>query len=539
MESVTDCTVFRHKLCPILIPLTISKCEFCLELRKYLNLKQFRLKEKQNKIALDSGNNSMFSNKKNDRYMSKEELLFKIKILENDKKKIATKSLHLQCRINQLIKKEGLIVDGETHKVMKECLIDKNYNPFSESSPQYLLWEQQKIQVSRKDKRSMKWHPVLIRWCLSIYLKSPETYKHLTKSEFMYLPCKNTLLKYINFTDPGCGFNADVISRLILNADIKNLKEHEKNVSLVFDEMKIKSGLVFSKTTGKIVGLTEMGSLNDALDEFKNKIEGNKSINSPTLAKYVIVFMVRGIFSSLCYPFGHFASCGFNSDQIFNCAWEATRILECIGFKVRSMVADGASPNRKFFRIHLAENYENVKDTTVHWTWNIWCSTRKLYFFCDVPHLIKTTRNNLENSHWNQNSRNLMIEDQFITWPQIMNVYEWDLGMFHDAVGLRMGHKLRDEHIQLTPQSRMRVNLAAQVLSQTVVHMLEEQGKAETRCLQKFINLIDTFFDCLNVSRQFNKTRKPALDVYKTHLDKRFECTHLLNLVQLFYKKKV
>ncbi|XP_065657923.1 uncharacterized protein LOC136082472 isoform X1 [Hydra vulgaris] len=222
------------------------------------------------------------------------------------------------------------------------------------------------------------------------------------------------------------------------------------------------------------------------------------------------------------------------------------------------MVADGASPNRKFFQIHLAENYENVKDTTVHWTWNIWCSTRKLYFFCDVPHLIKTTRNNLENSHWNQHSRNLMvilicsanqewqkqggmpramvlgdaqdhykvdnqIEDQFITWPQIMNVYEWDLGMFHDAVGLRLGHKLRDEHIHLTPQSRMRVNLAAQVLSQTVVHMLEEQGKAETRCLQKFINLIDTFFDCLNVSRQFNKTRKPALDVYKTHLDKRFE----------------
>ena len=33
----------------------------------------------------------------------------------------------------------------------------------------------------------------------------------------------------------------------------------------------------------------------------------------------------------------------------------------------------------------------------------------KIYFICDVPHLMKTTRNNIENSPANLNTRNLMV----------------------------------------------------------------------------------------------------------------------------------
>ena len=33
----------------------------------------------------------------------------------------------------------------------------------------------------------------------------------------------------------------------------------------------------------------------------------------------------------------------------------------------------------------------------------------KIYFFSDVPHLLKTTRNCMENSKWNKNTRNLHV----------------------------------------------------------------------------------------------------------------------------------
>ncbi|XP_065675289.1 uncharacterized protein LOC136091541 [Hydra vulgaris] len=233
--------------------------------------------------------------------------------------------------------------------------------------------------------------------------------------------------------------------------------------------------------------------------------------------------MARGIFSSLCYYFGHFASEGFKSDQIYSCAWNAIMILESIGLKVRAIVSDGATANRKFYNLHKMEDSSNISEGVVYWTLNHCAPERKIFFICDVPHLLKTTRNNLENSHWNKKSRNLMYKEQELGWHQIISLYEWDVGFLRDAPGLRMGHKLRDEHINLTPQSRMRVNLAVQVLSSTVVHMLEEQNDVKTVSLRKFISFMYKFFDCMNVSKFINKTRKDALNPYISAEDPRFK----------------
>ena len=156
----------------------------------------------------------------------------------------------------------------------------------------------------------MLWHPLIIRWNLNVYLKSPSTYKHVRTSPFLFSPCKNILFSYINFTDPECGFNIDVISRLV--QEVKFDEIDEKNVSLIFDEMKIKSGLVFSKTTGTLVGFCETGEINDENKKISKATESQAATekqslepgNDRNIAKYVIVFMVRGIFSNLQYAFG-------------------------------------------------------------------------------------------------------------------------------------------------------------------------------------------------------------------------------------------
>ena len=53
------------------------------------------------------------------------------------------------------------------------AIMKKENHSFEENSAMALLWEQQKNASSYKKATSMKWHPVIIRWCLSIYLKSP------------------------------------------------------------------------------------------------------------------------------------------------------------------------------------------------------------------------------------------------------------------------------------------------------------------------------------------------------------------------------
>ena len=155
----------------------------------------------------------------------------------------------------------------------------------------------------------MRRHPVIIRWCLSIYLKSPGAYKHIKSMFFLNLPCKNTLLKYINFTNPQCGFNKYIISGLMDAVDFGSIKEYQENVSLIFDEVKIKSGLIFCKSTGRLAGFSKMGDMNDATSGFERSVREEKtSASELSLARYVIVFLVKGIFSSLCYPFGYFPS---------------------------------------------------------------------------------------------------------------------------------------------------------------------------------------------------------------------------------------
>ena len=79
--------------------------------------------------------------------------------------------------------------------------------------------------------------------------------------------------------------------------------------------MKIKSGLPFSSSTGKLVGFSESSSINELLLKFETKYAENKensNMEDPTaipLAAYVAVLMVRGITSSLNYVFYHMGWC--------------------------------------------------------------------------------------------------------------------------------------------------------------------------------------------------------------------------------------
>ena len=78
-------------------------------------------------------------------------------------------------------------------------------------------------------------------------------------------------------------------------------------------------------------------------------------------------------------------------------------ILENINLKVIAATADGASLNRKFFRMHKPLDGD-AESAVVYRTINIYAKEfRYIFFMADVPHLIKTSRNCLANSGsgWN------------------------------------------------------------------------------------------------------------------------------------------
>ena len=57
----------------------------------------------------------------------------------------------------------------------------------------------------------------------------------------------------------------------------------------------------------------------------------------------------------------------------------------------------------------------------------------------------------------------LKYNNQEISLQHIINLYEWDLEMKRCSPGLRILHKLTEDHIAFNPSLRMRVSLAVQV----------------------------------------------------------------------------
>ena len=68
--------------------------------------------------------------------------------------------------------------------------------------------------------------------------------------------------------------------------------------------------------------------------------------------------------------------------------------------------------------------------------------------------------------------------------------------------------RLTFDHVNLDAYSKMRVNLAAQVLSASVVAVLMSSGPPEGEGTAKYCEMVDGFFDCLNVRSTTEHQRK-------------------------------
>ena len=163
------------------------------------------------------------------------------------------------------------------------------------------------------------------------------------------------------------------------------LPPERKYVALLIDEMKVKEGLVYNKTSGEIVGFINIGDINQQLLRLEQEDD------HPPIAKQVLVIMVRGLMFKLEFPYAHFGTQSITGDLIYPIVWEAVRRLEASELKVICVTADGASNNRKFFRMH-----HDKKDPTTftYKAQNPFSNdNRWLFFIADPPHLIKTIRN--------------------------------------------------------------------------------------------------------------------------------------------------
>ena len=413
--------------------------------------------------------------------------------------------------LKEQIKHNGVTLDKEMHNDLRET-VEKTITGMKDDSFEKLFWKQQVESFKSSSCNSFKWHPMMIRFALHLHLRSPSAYNALRQSKVVKLPCERTLRDYTNVISPNAGFGKDVFDDLKKEAS-KLHGDIQSYVTLMFDEVSIKDDLVFDNSTGELIGFINLGqNMNEFIDGFK-KGELSKSI-----ASHALVFMVVGLASNLKQTIGFFGTRGATADVLYPLVWKAVGYLETyVGLKVISVVSDKASPNQRFYRIH-----KRAEDTFIYRANNIFAKDeqRHLYFFSDAPHLLKTIRNNLANSGAGLKTRYLWNKDKDMLWSHVVQCYQKDC-----AMQVRRLPKISRDHIYLTSFSKMRVNLAAQVMSETVSKVMQSYCSNVASETAHFIGLVDKFFDCFN-SRSLTEAeykRKPFLAPFKDANDARFE----------------
>ena len=281
------------------------------------------------------------------------------------------------------IQKSSVEVDHQLSQDITSILgkSDMNITPFMD-----LFWQQQKKLLTRSS-TGVRYHPMVIRYCLSLATKSPACYEELRKSKILVLPSQQTLKDYRNCIRPKAGFQEEVIEEL---KDLTNSYfDVQRYIVLLFDEMKIMSNLVFDKVTGELIGYLDLGDPD---------INFGTLEKADTIASHALMFFVRGICTQLKFSLAYFATNGVTSHQLMPLFWEAIGVLELTyNLWVIASTSDGASPNRRLYRMHKPLD-NNAEDDLCYRTINLYAPHQYIYFFSDAPHLVKTTRNCLYSS---------------------------------------------------------------------------------------------------------------------------------------------
>ena len=400
----------RTTACEILVH--GPKCEAC---KKYRSSLRSLHSQWVHQLKTNSENHTAVSSHTNYRYLRTPQRKERMSKLRAEVKTKRNEVERLRSRLKEVTEKRGICVEKQLEDDLQTIMLEKTNEvrqQYAENSFHRLFWDQQLEALKTRDKRQIRWHPMMIHWCLSLKLLSSASYRALRSSSLLVLPSERTLKDYTHVVKAKPGFHPGIDEQLCRDAKIDSIPEYQKYVCLVFDEIKVKEDLVYDKHSASLLGFVKIGEVNDHLSKF----EENASLDTPkpNLATHVLTFMVSGILSNLEFPYVSFPRSSVSGDQLYSLVWGCVRRLEACGFKVIALTCDGASANRKFLKLH--KDSQGITYKTKNPYANKDCP---VFFISDPPHLIKTVHNCWANSYSHSCTRNLWVSIHIYTLGNI------------------------------------------------------------------------------------------------------------------------
>lgn len=199
-------------------------------------------------------------------------------------------------------------------------------------------------------------------------------------NKILPLPSISTINEYLKNVRVDVGFDKGFFKDF--KKKLSSMKERYRHGVLLFDEMKIKKHVAVNARTLTFDGLSDTITA-----------EGTKE-GTNEKADYALVFMFSTIHGNIHQPIATFLSKNATKGEVLaKLILQAITEVENAGGKVFGLTCDGASPNRKMWSsFKISGKIENLNVSMC----NPVNEFRSVYFFSDVPHLLKCVRNRLK-----------------------------------------------------------------------------------------------------------------------------------------------
>ena len=159
----------------------------------------------------------------------------------------------LRDQVKKLIDENAIVVEDDLDEALAEIVTEKSpfvASSYEEGSFAYIFWDAQQKATAIRNSKSIRWHPLMIRWCLYLRHLSSSAYEAIRESGVIKLPSQRTLRDYTYYTKATVGFSVDLDEQISKAAKIDSCLEQEKYVIISMDKMHIKEGLAYNKHTG-------------------------------------------------------------------------------------------------------------------------------------------------------------------------------------------------------------------------------------------------------------------------------------------------
>ena len=163
----------------------VAKSQKCVSCKSYRDTLRSMYNRRRTCEMSDTSSHS------NERYLNTPEKKAKMSKLKQKARVAEKQNEKLRARIAELTEKQGDPVDPTFH-VDLLIILNENYEQIKQTYPEgsfaRLFWEEQLKAATVKDPRQIRWHPLMIKWCLNLKLISSAAYHTVQSSGFLRLP---------------------------------------------------------------------------------------------------------------------------------------------------------------------------------------------------------------------------------------------------------------------------------------------------------------------------------------------------------------